>query len=160
MRVSPRLVRLLKSLDIYGLPRNDFVLCGSAAMTFRGGRMMKDLDVLVLPKHQEHITKRGAKEKEGGEHPYWDASDISKARWVARDFGWQIDFFSTLQRIPSLTTAAWNSAELIDGYWVLGLDYCVTVKELAKRPSDRNDIKWIHAELEKPKYERKQRTGW
>lgn len=120
---TPRLRKLLTKLP-EDWNREDFILCGSASLAFRGIRDVRDLDILVRPQFMDKLqqVKRDT-------DPYADATVIDV----------NIDVFTKPPRLDGLTfDDIRRDADFIDGYYVQSLRHTLAIKALVPTPREKD----------------------
>lgn len=120
---TPRLRKLLAKLP-EDWDREDFILCGSAALAFRGVRDVRDLDVMVRPKlldKLEHVRR--------SKGLYADAVLVDA----------NVDVFAKPPRLDNLTfDDIRRDADFIDGYYVQSLRHTLAIKALVPTPREKD----------------------
>jgi hypothetical protein len=125
---TPRLRKLLSEIPS-NWDREDFVICGSATLAFRGIRDVHDLDILVRPELLESMR---------GDLTHRDGSYASSYG----DNG-LIDIFSKPPRLGSVTfDDVKNEADQFEGFYVQSARHTLAIKALVPilRDKDRPDM--------------------
>lgn len=153
-RPTPNLYRLLAYIP-KTWSSTDYVLCGSAALAFRGYRDVRDLDVLVRPSATigapptDMMEEVERLDREG----HWPvAPELSEAKlendgalyagsYRLRRTG-EIDFFDGVPRLaPGVTVhEVFAHSKLFEGRRVVSLRHCLAIKALAFRRRDDDDM--------------------
>lgn len=122
---TPKLQALIKKIPS-NWSREDFILCGSAALAVRGIRDVRDLDILVRPELMAKIPVK--RDIDGYSEKLFDDIDIF-------DKPLRLENFLTFEDIK-------KTAELFDGYYVQSARHTLAIKLLlpTPRPKDVPDI--------------------
>lgn len=153
VETTPKLLSLL-ALIPDSWPRDQFVLCGSAGLAFRGLRDVNDLDILILPALWETLSSIPGepKEKSEVEEAYTEPDDgsVAKARSKLVRLSTDLDIFDALPCISNVTSfsRAQECADKFpspikdyDEFQVLCLRHILAVKALAMVPKREKDFK-------------------
>lgn len=141
---TPRLKNLLEVLPHW--ERHEFVLCGSAALAFRGVRDIGDLDVLVHPDLGKKLDRQFL---DRDQYPWSFSSRLREQ---------DIDVFWEVPRIRATFAEVLAVADDFHGYRVMCLRQVLAIKALVpeRRTKDMEDMvklsKLIAAEDPPKKY--------
>lgn len=133
-------VKQMNGLRKLNLPRDEFAICGSGPLAVREIRDSHDIDIIVKKKLWKQLAKK---------YPVHQ-SDNNRNFIQIRDIEMYEDWFPLLENAGKFI----ETADVINGFRFVKLDYVMKWKKIMNREKDQIDIKLIE------KYLKKQEKKW
>ncbi len=127
----------LNGLRKLNLPRDEFAICGSGPLAVREIRDSNDIDIVVKKKLWEQLAKKYPVHQSSNNRNFIQIRDIEMYE------GW----FPLLENTDKLI----DTADIINGFRFVKLEYVMEWKKIMKREKDKKDIKLIEKYLKKGK---------
>lgn len=128
-------LKQLNELGKLNLPRDEFAICGSGPLAVREIRNSHDMDIVVKKKLWKQLAKKYPIHQSGNKRNFIQIMDIEMAE------GW----LPLLENADKLI----DTADVINGFRFVKLDYVMKWKKIMNREKDKRDIKLIEKYLKK-----------
>lgn len=130
-------VKQLNELEKLNLPRDEFAICGSGPLAVREIRDSHDIDIVVKKKLWKQLAKKYPVHQSGDKRNLIQIRDVEMAE----------DWFPLLENADKLI----ETADVINGFRFVKLDYVMEWKKIMNREKDQIDIKLIEKYFKKGK---------
>ncbi len=128
-------VKQLNELGKLNLPRDEFAICGSGPLAVREIRDSHDIDIVVKKKLWKQLAKKYPVHQSGSKRNLIQIRGIEMAE----------DWPPLLENTDKLI----ETADVINGFRFVKLDYVMKWKNIINREKDKIDIKLIEKYLKK-----------
>ncbi len=128
-------VKQLNGLRKLNFPRDGFAICGSGPLAAREIRDSHDTDLVVNKKLWKQLAKKYPVRQSGDKRDFIQIGNIEMYE----------DWFPLLENADKLI----DTADIINGFRFVKLDYVMKWKKIMNREKDQTDIKLIEKYLKK-----------